>query len=212
VVFDIGANIGAHSLHLGHCVGATGRVFAFEPTDFAFEKLKRNLALNPEVEKRCSAHQLLLAAAPAVAARAEIYSSWPLESKGEVHPLHRGRLMKTENARVDTLDCFVQRERIERLDLIKLDVDGSEAAVLQGGIEALSRFRPTLVMEIAPYVHAKETGGFAALIALLREAGYSLHDAHNGKALPMNASQLEALVPAGAGINVVARVEQAPQR
>jgi tRNA G37 N-methylase Trm5 len=47
VVFDIGANIGAHTLGLARNVGPAGRVFAFEPADFAFEKLKRNLALNP---------------------------------------------------------------------------------------------------------------------------------------------------------------------
>src|SRR5689334_21718882 len=42
LALDIGANIGAHTLHLAQLVGADGRVMAFEPTDFAFRKLRRN--------------------------------------------------------------------------------------------------------------------------------------------------------------------------
>src|SRR5690348_2077690 len=48
-VLDIGANIGAHTLTLAKLVGSAGKVFAFEPTDFAFEKLQTNLSLNPEL-------------------------------------------------------------------------------------------------------------------------------------------------------------------
>ena len=204
VVFDIGANIGAHTLGLAQSVGTSGRVFAIEPTDFAFAKLKHNLSLNPDLEQHCNAYQILLAATPASAAEQELYASWPLKSGTAVHPRHRGRLMKTENAKIDTLDCFVGRNSIDRLNLIKLDVDGHELAVLQGGVSVLSRFRPVLVMEIAPYVHVEKAGNFEALIALLRDAGYSLHDAHSGKPLPLRAPDLEALIPDGAGINVVA--------
>src|ERR1700751_5151651 len=46
VVFDIGANIGAHPLTIAQSVGRSGKVYAFEPADFAFAKLQRNLALN----------------------------------------------------------------------------------------------------------------------------------------------------------------------
>ena len=45
-VLDIGANIGAHTLALARLVTRTGAVYAFEPTDFAFEKLTRNVSLN----------------------------------------------------------------------------------------------------------------------------------------------------------------------
>ena len=47
LVLDIGANIGAHTLRLANLVGSSGRVFAFEPTDFAYSKLQANLDLNP---------------------------------------------------------------------------------------------------------------------------------------------------------------------
>jgi FkbM family methyltransferase len=205
VVFDIGANIGAHTLGLARSVGSTGRVFAFEPSDFAFDKLKRNLALNPELQGRTFPSQVLLAATPAGDAPKEIFASWPLEKDASVHPKHRGRLVTAQNATVDTLDRFVEREGVDQLNVIKIDVDGHELPVLQGGLAVLTRFRPVLVMEMSPYVHAEEHNSFPALIALLRDAGYSIAHASTWTALPLDERELEALIPDGASINVIAR-------
>src|SRR5579863_3193761 len=113
VVFDIGANIGAHTLGLARSVGPTGRLYAFEPTDFAFAKLQQNLKLNPELQSRTHAHQILLSASANDPSQSEIYASWPLELDGTVHPKHRGRLVTTQNARVDTLDHFAESEGID---------------------------------------------------------------------------------------------------
>src|SRR4030095_4914874 len=43
VVLDIGANIGAHTLPMARRVGPNGKVYAFEPTQFAFQKLQNNI-------------------------------------------------------------------------------------------------------------------------------------------------------------------------
>jgi len=212
VVFDIGANIGAHTLGLARSVGATGRVFAFEPTDFAFDKLERNLALNPELKAHTYARQVLLAATPDDSAPQEIFASWPLEKDDSVHPKHRGRMATARCARVDTLDRVVAREGIDRLDVIKIDVDGHELPVLQGGLEALKKFRPILVMEMSPYVHAEEQNSFSALVALLRDAGYSIQHASTWAPLPLQEQELEALIPDGASINVIARSNDSSKR
>jgi FkbM family methyltransferase len=204
-VFDIGANIGAHTLSLAQCVGPSGKVYAFEPTDFAFEKLRRNLALNPDSQARTFPQQLLLAAKPTEQSEQEIYASWPLQNDGSVHPKHRGRLVSAQHATVDTLDAFVARQDIRRLDLIKIDVDGHELPVLQGAVEALRCFRPILVMEMSPYIHAELHHNFAELVGLLKTAGYSLWNADNGQPVPLDVAQLERLIPDGASINVVAQ-------
>jgi FkbM family methyltransferase len=203
VVLDIGANIGAHTLGLAKNVGATGKVYAFEPADFAFQKLLRNLALNPELEKRTQASQVMLGSGTEKAP-AGVYASWPLENVDSVHPKHRGRFVSTEGAVVDTLDRFVARHNISRINLIKMDVDGHELPVLQGGQSVLREQRPIIVMEMSPYVHAEEQNSFAAMIELLKEFRYKIEDARNRKALPLDAAALERLIPDGAGINVVA--------
>ena len=48
VVLDIGANIGAHTLSMARMVGKEGKVIAFEPTKYAFDKLVANTTLNPK--------------------------------------------------------------------------------------------------------------------------------------------------------------------
>jgi hypothetical protein len=60
-------------------------------------------------------------------------------------------------------------------------------------------------MEMSPYVHAEEQNSFADLVALLRDAGYSIQEADTWSPLPLEASKLEALIPDGASINVIAR-------
>ena len=204
VIFDIGANIGAHTLGLARSAGPSGRVFAIEPSDFAFVKLQRNLLLNPELESRTQAHQVLLAAEIDTQLPPTIYASWPLLAKESVHPKLRGRLSPTSHARVDTLDAFVQRQGIARLDLIKIDVDGHEYPVLKGGADTLARFRPILLMEMSPYVQDEQSHGFAALVALLQDGEYALEDAATGKSVPLQVDELQALIPDGASINVVA--------
>ena len=62
LVLDIGASIGAHTLLLASLVGPNGRVMAFEPDDFAFRKLRRNLDLNPQVTSRVETLRCFLTA------------------------------------------------------------------------------------------------------------------------------------------------------
>ena len=60
IIFDVGANIGAHTLPMAKSVGENGIVHAFEPTKFAFNKLTKNISLNPNLGKRIVANQIML--------------------------------------------------------------------------------------------------------------------------------------------------------
>src|SRR3979490_2739391 len=74
LVLDIGANVGALTLHLAQLVGPNGRVIAFEPTDFAFRKLSRNLEINPQLASRVTACHLFLTENDANRVPSAIYS------------------------------------------------------------------------------------------------------------------------------------------
>src|ERR1017187_1079434 len=131
-VLDIGANIGAHTLPLAQCVNPGGRVHAFEPTEFAYEKLLANIGLNPEIQNLIVPNHCFLSATEEEEVPAEIYSSWPLKPTPGVHPKHRGQLKPTSGAFAVTLDNYCQQHQIERVDWMKIDVDGNEFTVLQG--------------------------------------------------------------------------------
>lgn len=203
VVLDIGANIGAHTLPLARLVSPQGRVYAFEPTDWAQAKLAANLALNPDLASRVTRVQTMLTdwenAAPT-----PLYASWPLTAASGVHPLHRGRKMDVAGANATTLDAFLRREGVTRIDFIKLDIDGFEIAALRGARETLRRFRPAMVMELSPHQLAEQGGSIEELAALLDAADYRLIELDGSGDLPLDGAGLRALIPHGASRNAVA--------
>ncbi len=204
-VVDIGANIGAHTLPLAKLAGPEGHVLAIEPTDFAFAKLRANLDLNPDLRDRVRAEQAALVASPDDRPPESIYASWPLRSGPDLHPTHRGRAVATTGARAVTLDALVDEAGIERVDLIKLDVDGAECEVLRGARETLARHHPPIVLELAPHVFEEVGSSIGELTSLLAAAGYGLRTLDSGEPLPDDPEQLTALIPAGGGINAIAR-------
>jgi FkbM family methyltransferase len=205
VVLDVGANVGAHTLHFAQAVQPGGRVVAFEPTDYAFGKLQQNLALNPDLAPLVTVYQAMLVERPGHGAVPSLYSSWPLEPvRGDSHHLHGGRLQRCTQARATSLDEILGSERLERIDLVKLDIDGHECAMLKGATGMLRRFRPPIIMELAPYVLREQGSGIAELVEILAGTGYGLRGIDSGAILPMNADRLEALIPIGGGRNVLA--------
>jgi FkbM family methyltransferase len=201
LVIDVGANIGAHTLHLARAVGPSGRVLAYEPTERAFERLTSNIRLNPDLAPRIDAHQVMLLGQVEAALPAEVISSWPLRSDEHVHPTIRGRAVPTTGARVATLDALV-RDQAGPIDLIKLDVDGYECDVLDGAMETLQRDRPIVLSEVAPF--ALEAAGRTVdeLLQRFQNAGYGL-ETLRGK--PVRRTDIADLERQRASVNVIAR-------
>jgi FkbM family methyltransferase len=204
IVLDIGANIGAHTLNLARLATSTGKVYAFEPTDYAFRKLKRNLELNPEIAARVVAEQVRLSCSNNLSAKVEIYSSWKVVGNERRHPKHRGIAQTTEGAISITLDDYCDRSNISKIDFIKLDVDGFETEVLSGGIHRLSRDLPTICMELAPYALQERGSSLEELFEVLKTFGYRLVSLKCFKPLPSDPTEITGRITDGSGINVLA--------
>lgn len=204
-VLDIGANIGAHTLLLAQAVGANGKVYAFEPTDYAYAKLSKNCSLNPDLATRIHCMQYMLVDQGAAGeGTPNLYSSWPLKEDAGLHKLHQGRLMATAGAEARTLDSIVLSLRLDRVDCIKLDIDGFECRMMRGASEVLSRWKPVIIMELAPYALKEQGDSLHGLIELLKKYGYMLFDLSNGAPLVMDSVKLEKQISIGASINVIA--------
>lgn len=209
VVFDIGANVGAHTLPLAQLVGTTGKVFSFEPTAYAFAKQRDNIALNPSLVSRISAHQMMLMATDSAPLPESVYSSWPLEAADDLHSEHHGRLMETHGSVTGTLDSFVLNAAIKRVDFIKLDVDGNENDVLAGGKMVLENSKPKIMLELAPYVYGSAPHKFDELLDDLWCKGYQISDMATGRLLPQNLGAIRGLIPEAGGLNVLAHASLA---
>ena len=205
VVLDIGANIGAHTLPLACRVGGHGRVYAFEPVQWAIAKLRSNLSLNPSLAERVAVRQVMLGERLDAPTPDMIHASWPLDARADdVHPHLRARAMSTDGAVTTTLDAFVEREGIRRIDFIKLDVDGNECHVLRGGRQTLARFRPPIVIELSPHEGNDAGDTMETLLDLLIEAGYELNDLNTRAPLPRDRAALYRIIPPRGGINALA--------
>ncbi|MDB5875808.1 MAG: FkbM family methyltransferase [Ramlibacter sp.] len=205
VVLDIGANIGAHTLQLAKLVGPAGRVLAFEPTDFAFRKLQRNIELNPGLASRITAYNCFLAAQNGDPLPDSIYSSWPLIAEPELHAKHLGRAMPTKSASTRSVDSVLAEAGDPPVRLVKLDVDGFECEILRGAAKLLSVQKPLFVMELAPYVLEERGASLGELLSLLTSNGYRLYDERTQQPLPSDAAPLQVLIADGESINVIAR-------
>ena len=202
-VLDVGANIGAHTLHMARLVGEKGRVIAFEPTDFAIAKLVANLHANPELEKRVELHQAFLVAKAGAPIDATVASSWPVDGTAADDAQMGSRAMNVSGAKAMTVDSVIAASGDPDVQLIKMDVDGHELEVLEGAQLLLERRRPIIVMELAPYVF-HPPGKFDQMVILLAGSGYIFRPLGSSRELPTDPAALRSLIPDGGSVNVVA--------
>jgi FkbM family methyltransferase len=202
-IIDIGANIGAHTLHMAQKVSSNGIVYAIEPTDFAFSKLTQNIANNPSITEQVNLRQILLVE-DGNNKTEEIYSSWPLNRVKERHEVHCGIKKSIIEAQKQRLDDFVSLEKINRVDLIKLDVDGNELDVLAGGMELIKRFSPTFVMEFGPDQY-EVNEHFDEAVNILINMGYHFYSLNEKIKYPLDVSLLRNIIPRNGSINIVAK-------
>lgn len=206
LVLDIGANIGAHTLLMAQLVGPGGRVLAFEPTEFAFRKLRRNLDLNPSLAARLKLFHCFLTASDDIRVPDGIYSSWPLGAADGLHAKHLGREMQTDSAQARSLDAVLAEHADRKVQLVKLDVDGFECDVLRGATSLLRDARPIFVMELAPYVLEERGASLDQLLSYFLPNGYVFYDERTQKRLASSNRELRGLVRSGESVNVIARV------
>jgi FkbM family methyltransferase len=157
-VLDIGANIGAHTLHMASIIGESGRVFAFEPTNYAYQKLLHNISLNQF--ENITPIQIVLSDKNLLRQSIHFRSSWP--TKG--NPVEQESIVDFIK-----LDDWCKRENLEHVDLIKLDVDGNEYSVIKGAKSLLIRQHPLILMEVWGLNFSNELKN---PFILLKELGY----------------------------------------
>jgi FkbM family methyltransferase len=165
VAVDVGANFGYHTFRLAQGVGPTGRVLAIEPMTEAWNRLRASAALNNF--RQVTYIQAGLSDADEGVATVAFKSHYDVDGSEHIEP---GRV------RVTTLDVLVAEQGFQRVDFIKIDVDGYEAKVFRGARGTLERWRPDVLFEISPGMMAELGDRAGDVFALLDELGYRLLD------------------------------------
>jgi FkbM family methyltransferase len=145
IALDIGANVGWHTLLMASLVGPSGRVLAVEANPALRQRLHDHLRLN-----RFRQVEVMPCAAADTEGTMEFYApaaNDPDSGNGHVVELSAGGRGGTIRVEARRLDAIIAAAGIERLDLIKIDVEGFEWRVLRGGEETIAKFRPHIVFE-----------------------------------------------------------------
>ena len=98
-------------------LGKKRKVLAVEPTKFAFDKLKINLALNENLSHFVKTYQIMLVDDCDFNHSKKLYSSWPITNNKQLgsHADHGGVLKSLENCSIETLDGFCERIQLSKL-------------------------------------------------------------------------------------------------
>lgn len=200
-VIDVGANVGAVTLPLAAYLQG-GRVYAIEPTTAAHEKLVRNVSLNRELAARIRVQCTFIADRTAPVSELVAYGSWPIVGEEPVgaHPVHHGVALETHCGQT-TLDDFVAEEGIAKVDLIKIDTDGHEFAVLSGAARVMERMRPAIIFEACEYLMRPPQPTFDDFAALFAAREYVVCGEDRR---PIDAAAFARKCPLGGSLDLVA--------
>jgi FkbM family methyltransferase len=171
---DVGANIGIYTMFAAKLVGAGGRVLAVEPSEREFQRLSFHVVLNDLGNVTC----LRFAAADKMGVGKLKVAS---EEKSGQNTLGKfvtetTELLRVETVRMYPLDRVIAEHKLARVDVVKIDVEGAELRVLRGLASTIERWRPKLLIELAPDALAAQNTSSEALVEWLRDSRYELFE------------------------------------
>ena len=150
VVFDVGASYGSYAL-TACAMGAI--VFAFEPEKTVFCDLVKNITIN-KWHSKCFPMNIGMHSSQTKIDMKSYAPHWPAYTI-------------SEDYNMDTIDNIAEMSQVERLDWIKIDVEGAEEHVIKGGLKTINKFKPNLIVECHNFLDAELSNKLKTLLSSL---------------------------------------------
>jgi len=168
ICLDIGANIGYYVLLESKIIGKEGKIYAIEPSPENYNCLKRSLEL--ENIQNVDAYNF---AAGNNDGRIRFFVNERsngckvLQEGQEPPPNKPGKIIQVPLKKIDK---FVEEKNLEKIDFLRMDVEGFELQIFEGMQKTLRKFKPTIQLE----VHKKHMGmdKTKLFLELLKNHGY----------------------------------------
>lgn len=173
VFVDVGANIGEITMVAAKRVGSDGLVLSFEPVGRNLSELTKNIHHN--------ALSNVMIVASGLSDRegvTQIYQSCGQGKNDEEHLglnsiyAGSGDGIAIQSIPLTTLDTFLHENPQERVDFIKIDIEGAELPCLKGAEQTLRRFKPLLIVEVQKTSAAAAGYDQAEILHFLDPLGY----------------------------------------
>lgn len=181
VCVDVGAAAGLYTVALSRLAGPAGRVHSVEPLPFAHPVWTRLLRARHAPNVRH--HAVALGAEPGSGQLSVPIGRYgPVTGRSFITRRSAGLGANAEfgghicvAVSVDTLDGLAARAGLTRLDFVKIDVEGAELQVLEGGRHVIESLRPALLVEIEARHTARYRYSPEDIAGWLTRRGYTMH-------------------------------------
>src|SRR3989338_1020457 len=138
-VLDIGGYKGDTAIFFADSVGKEGRIYVFEPTLLNFRILKENIRLN-------NLDNIIIPINMGISDKSGSMKATTIDSGAPWSFISENQ--GNEDVKVTTIDDFVAEQGVEKVDFIKMDVEGVEYEVISGGNKTISEHRPKLAIPL----------------------------------------------------------------
>ncbi len=165
IVLDIGANTGFYSL-LACAANPYSEVFAFEPVPKVFARLSTNIFKN-NFQNRCHALEFAVSNSIGFSDFCELEGGIPTSSSFNVNGFrgYKGNVYKVKTTTIDAMSLIP----FNKVDLVKIDVEGYEDIVLEGMKVLFENCRPSIIIE------CNYDGPFLSVERILKGYGYNFY-------------------------------------
>jgi len=174
---DIGAHVGIFTLYAANRI-PKGQVHSFEPLNHHFEKLENNVNINKYDNVQLN-NVLLMGTSRTeelVTPSGDDTQNPHMQGSGSssVYGFENEKGTTKHQVKSTTLDQYVDTNSIERVDVIKIDVEGAELDVLQGALHTIDRYRPLVLMELDSGILERAGRTVKDVLRFWRDHGYSV--------------------------------------
>jgi FkbM family methyltransferase len=147
VILDIGAHIGLFATVAAKIVGPNGKVIAFEPAPKTNALLQQTISINKlqgivQIRNEAMGKQ--------VGKTIFFISEGDADNSNSMVSYLHDRKLHSINVTVLTVDDFIKQQQLNKVDFIKIDVEGAEYDTLQGATFTLKNLRPACILAIHP--------------------------------------------------------------
>lgn len=169
---DVGANQGLYTLFIAHRIGPAGRVLALEPSRRELTRLAGHVRLNRLRNVTCLPVAAGAAPGEGTLRVAAEYNAGHNTLGAFAYPTTEA--LRTETVAVETIDSVCARQQVDRVDFMKLDIEGAEFAALQGARKIIDDHRPAMLVELTDDALAHQGATRHDVVSFLVERGYAI--------------------------------------
>jgi FkbM family methyltransferase len=189
-VYDIGSNIGITTIFFAKTSGKTGKVIAFEPNPESYLKIKQNVELNGldniqilNIGIGNKRERKTLVAHPSDPGTGSM-------EKNSIIRMLKGWGAKSLQVEVDILDRCIEAKKLPKPDFIKIDIEGMEYNALLGMVETISKYKPSIYIEIHGADEKRKIENIQRIVKFLDLHGYSIYHVESEQVVTSNNAQI----------------------